>query len=79
MTYTPQLYPRRDAIGNAHDVGVRKCDLDGTYIGEIRLGRRRRMASGVMLAPVVVVGAGKTPSAAADNAIKKWNMERLTS
>ena len=76
MTYTPQLYPRRDAIGNMQHVGILKDDLDGAYVGEIRAGRRRRMAAGVNIAPIAAIGTGETPTAAADNAIKNWNMER---
>ena len=73
MKYTPQLLPRRDKIGNIHNVGIIYDEQTKTYVGEIRAGIPRKMVSGAMQRPVVATGEANTPDGAADDTIKNFS------
>lgn len=72
MTYTPQLLPRKDALGNLVNVGIIFDEQSKTYVGEIRASRKIKMASGAMRKPIAATGEGNTPSEAADDALKNF-------
>jgi len=74
MKYTPQLLTRKDKIGNVISIGVVFDNFrGGKYVGEIRKGIRRKMASGNHRRDISAIGEGSNPDAAADAALKKWN------
>lgn len=73
MTYAPQLYPRRDSIGNVRQVGVVHDADAGCYVGVIRGGRPYTTVHGTIAQYIVTAGEGATPDAAADAAISAYN------
>jgi len=68
--YTPQLLARKDTAGNVRNVAVRYDNDSGTYVATIQSQRQQRMADGTTKGPIIALGEGRTPEAAADNAIQ---------
>ena len=70
MTYTPQIYPVQDRLGNTRSAEVQHDGgTDNTYIGVIRSQRRVRMLDGSYRGEVIAIGVANTPHEAASDAV----------
>jgi hypothetical protein len=67
-TYTPQLYPVKDSIGNRYYAGIQYDEIDGTYVASIKNHR------GV----IIGLGEGGRPHEAAANAALNLDARRET-
>ena len=68
MTYTPQLCPVKDSIGNRYYAGIQYDEIDGTYVGSIKNHR------GV----IIGLGEAETPYEAAANAALNLDARKET-
>ena len=75
MTYTPQIYPVQDRLGNIRDAEVQYDTDDNTYVGAIRSQKRVRMFDGSYRGEIIAVGFANTPYEAASNAILNLDEE----
>lgn len=79
MTYTPQIYPVQDRLGNIRDAEVQYDTDDNTYVGAIRSQKRVRMFDGSYRGKIMATGVANTPEAAASNAILNFDESMMAS
>jgi hypothetical protein len=68
VTYTPQIYPVKDSIGNRYYAWIQYDEIDATYVGSIKNHR------GV----IIGLGEAETPHEAAANAALNLDARKVT-
>ena len=77
MKHTPQLYPKRDAVGNLHQVAVSYDKESRDYVASIDGGCPRKMASGIIARPILALGVGDSPLDAVECAMINYNTRKV--